>query len=340
MFNVTPKTVFGSPLETIVALAHSANGALLGELRVCPVETAGVLRLKLHDDPEEADKLFIAGSLWNWFGYEGRAEAAQSSSELRTDERKVIWLCPLRDIRDALSQPLPAKGRSGERAEGLWRKGSLHLVEAAPKDEFKWRVTIAPGLEVPEDPEDLAQEYGGVLLKWVGDRLYHHMAMRNGFEKVGQEVLGALHACFLFSKAAVGPGRGLNALVPRRNAFLGKLGPEEVAEIAGMRGIKISPDQVDALAFTNTAQSPVLVIHALAGTGKSTVAGLIMEAYTRQMPLGEAIVILVPSRSFRDEHAVRADIGRGSFLDPDDPTLAGYVGSALKEDAISSISRA
>ena len=63
MFNTTPKTVFGSPLEAIVALAHSAKGVLLGELRVCPVEAEGVLRLMRHDDPEEADKLYIAGGL-------------------------------------------------------------------------------------------------------------------------------------------------------------------------------------------------------------------------------------------------------------------------------------
>ena len=207
---------------------------------------------------------------------------------------------------------------------GCGRKGSLQLVEAAPKDEFKWRMTIAPGLENPEDPKDLEQEYCGVVLKWVGDRLYHHLAMRNGFAEVGQEVLGALHACFLFSTAAAGPGQGLNALVPRQNAFLGKRGPHHVQDIARKRGFEISPDQVGALSFTNTAQSPVLVIHALAGTGKSTVAGLIMEAYIRQMPLGEAVVILVPSRTLRDEHAARADIiGWCGLLDADSPTLAG-----------------
>eukprot|EP00974_Lingulodinium_polyedra_P051214 4925888-Lingulodinium_polyedra.AAC.1 len=33
MFNVTPKTVFRNPEETVVDLAHSGKGVLLGELR-------------------------------------------------------------------------------------------------------------------------------------------------------------------------------------------------------------------------------------------------------------------------------------------------------------------
>ena len=40
----------------------------------------------------------------------------------------------------------------------------------------------------------------------------------------------------------------------------------------------------------------------------------------------------MPSRSLRDEHAVRADIGWGNLLDPETPTLAGDAGSGLKED--------
>ena len=32
-------------------------------------------------------------------------------------------------------------------------------------------------------------EYCGIMLKWVGDRLYHHTALRNGGE-AQQELLG------------------------------------------------------------------------------------------------------------------------------------------------------
>ena len=70
-----------------------------------------------------------------------------------------------------------------------------------PKDEFKWRSTISPSLEVPEDPKDMQPEYCGIMLKWVGGRLYHHMALREGVKESGAEVLGAFHACFLFRGA-------------------------------------------------------------------------------------------------------------------------------------------
>ena len=97
--------------------------------------------------------------MWNWYGHEGRAEAAQSSSEVQTDRHKVIWRCPLQDIREALRATKGVKRSMGgdhrssldERAQGLWRKGSLHLVESASKDAFTWHLTIAPGLEVPKE---------------------------------------------------------------------------------------------------------------------------------------------------------------------------------------------
>ena len=198
MFNVTSKTFFASPEEAVQSLAHSSKGVLLGELRVCPVETGRILRLNLDEDPGEADKLFIAGSFWNWLGHEGRAEAAQSSVEFQTDKHRVIWLCPTAEVKAALPATKGAKRTRGgdqpsslgeQAARGLWMKGSLHLVESAPKEQGKWRLTISPSLEVSEGQDF---NYSGIMLKWVGDRLYHHTALRKGCE-AGQEVLGALH---------------------------------------------------------------------------------------------------------------------------------------------------
>ena len=77
----------------------------------------------------------------------------------------------------------------------------------------------------------------------------------------------------------------------------------------------LSEDQVAALEFINTTRSPLLVITALAGTGKTTLAGIILDVYLREMPKGEAVVILVPSRTLRDEHAVLADFGLARILD-------------------------
>ena len=49
MPNVTSETVFGKPKEVIIALALSTKGVLSGELRVCPVDVVGVMRMKMQD---------------------------------------------------------------------------------------------------------------------------------------------------------------------------------------------------------------------------------------------------------------------------------------------------
>ena len=57
-----------------------------------------------------------------------------------------------------------------------------------------------------------------------------------------------------------------------------------------------------------------MVITALAGTGKTTIAGVLLDIYLRGMPEGEAVVILVPSRTLRDEHVLNADHGAAQIL--------------------------
>ena len=80
-------------------------------------------------------------------------------------------------------------------------------------------------------------------------------------------------------------------------------------EAANTRNTTLSPDQHTVLHIINSSDSPVLVVHALAGTGTSTVAEIILESYLRTMPKGEAAAILVPSRTLRDDHALIADYG-------------------------------
>ena len=58
----------------------------------------------------------------------------------------------------------------------------------------------------------------------------------------------------------------------------------------------------------------VLVAERAAGTGKSTLAGIVLDEYLRDMPQGEAVVILVPSRTLRDEHALNAHLGVPQIL--------------------------
>ena len=103
-------------------------------------------------------------------------------------------------------------------------------------------------------------------------------------------------------------------LIEELNVFFGKLGRTTVQEAASERKIVLSDDQVTVLEFLNTTNNPLLVITALAGTGKSTLAGIVLDVYLRHMPPGEAVVILVPSRTLRDGHALNADLGVAQIL--------------------------
>ena len=78
----------------------------------------------------------------------------------------------------------------------------------------------------------------------------------------------------------------------RKHAFRGRVRRDIVQGIPHKQGINLSPDQENVLSFVNTAESPVLVIHALAGTGKSTVPGFILDAYMQEMPDKEAVATL------------------------------------------------
>ena len=82
-----------------------------------------------------------------------------------------------------------------------------------------------------------------------------------------------------------------------------------VEEVAKNRGIRLSPDQLGAFDFLNEQKMPVMLIKALSGTGKSTIATMIVEAcYETDAARDEngAVVILGPSRQLRDEHALGA----------------------------------
>ncbi len=71
LLTVTSKTYFNNDGGVIRALFHLCKATLLAELRVCPVEVDGVMRLKVcRDDPEKA---FVAATLRNLLGVGGRA---------------------------------------------------------------------------------------------------------------------------------------------------------------------------------------------------------------------------------------------------------------------------
>ena len=95
----------------------------------------------------------------------------------------------------------------------------------------------------------------------------------------------------------------------RENILKDKLPGHVVEEVARKRGITLSPDQLRAFEFLNEEKKPVMLIKALAGTGKSTIATHITEVCYETdaaRDKNEAVVILGPSRQLRDEHALDA----------------------------------
>ena len=90
--------------------------------------------------------------------YEAReTEAAGSAQPAGGPQQEMDWAC---------------------RAEALWRCGRLHMIRSAPKQEFIWRMTIAPGVNVDAWEEDETyKDYYVVVIAWCGDWLYHHQAL-------------------------------------------------------------------------------------------------------------------------------------------------------------------
>ena len=96
----------------------------------------------------------------------------------------------------------------------LWRRGSLHLIDAAPILDYSWQITASPGLEMENAKRG---EYCGIVLSWVGDRVYHHEAMKRGF---GPDVLGPLRMCFAFHDAPPPPP---SPLIDQQNVLFASL---------------------------------------------------------------------------------------------------------------------
>ena len=133
----------------------------------------------------------------------------------------------------------------------------------------------------------------------VRDRLYHHQALLKAAQESCNVDMGALQMIYNIEKRYSGDRR--------ENILKDKLPRHVVEEVARKRGIELSPDQLHALDFLNEEEKPVMLIKALAGTGKSTIATIIAEVcYEATRDEKEAVVILGPSRQLRDEHALDA----------------------------------
>ena len=81
-------------------------------------------------------------------------------------------------------------------AVDLWSKGNLHVILAAPKKDYAWRMTIAPN-STTTGPQI------GIILSWAGADLNKFEALRRGMQ--GADPLGVLHQLFNISSVAAPP---------------------------------------------------------------------------------------------------------------------------------------
>ena len=164
----------------------------------------------------------------------------------------------------------------------------MHVIRSAPKsNNYSWRMTIAPAAKE-------GGEYFGIVLDWCGDRVFQHAALLKAREE--KNVLGVITPLFRILEPQPEPRPGHN------NVFVDLLSDAAVKKMEEQRGVRLSEDQRVVLQKINTSSSGVQTFAAHAGTGKTVLSGLLLEALAPLTRDGNSsVLILTPSRSLRDE---------------------------------------
>ncbi len=138
----------------------------------------------------------------------------------------------------------------------------------------------------------------GMVLSWCGDYVFQHMALLRAYRRESKDFLGILRKLFRIAP----PQMPLVAPRPEReNMFRGRI-RDALHTTCMDNNITLAEDQVNCFRFLDSYPDPVLLINALAGTGKTFIMGTLIRAL---LPLlresSGAIVVLVPSRDARDD---------------------------------------
>ena len=278
-----PTTYFKKVEHVIPALLHASKARLLSFLRACPVYYDSILRVTADTDAPEY--LRVVATYSNFVTSHHAGQRSTESDEHGTDKHRIIWLVPLSEMREFIDGT--SLGNTS-----LWEKGALHLILSAPKgNNFSWRMTIAPAAEE-------GGEYYGIVLDWCGDQLFQHAALLKAMESNEEDVLGVITPLFKILEPLSEPHRRLG----RENVFFGMFTDDLLNDLEKKRCVKLSPDQRRVLQNISKSRSGVQTIAARAGTGKTKLAGILLEALMdliKNMKL--SVVILTPSRYLRDE---------------------------------------
>ena len=140
-------------------------------------------------------------------------------------------------------------------------------------------------------------EYLAVILPWVGNRLFQHQAMVRSASAPQTRGLGILRFAFQILKSWTGEPTTVN------NILKGKVNPQSEAmkRILDRRGVSLSSDQITCFEQMNESLFHCMSIQALAGTGKTMVMAIIVEALMQNPDQpNDAFAILTSSSELRE----------------------------------------
>jgi len=196
--------------------------------------------------------------------------------------------------------------------DACWQHGALLLLTAAPRSSGgRWRMIF--GSRSPIHGEVIV-----VMLPWIGSALFHHEALRQAWSKQqgGADSLRTLIRC-------MGRPNPIPGIAIPHHFLRGKMFDLlAIAEHELRANVSLDKDQMQALACLHYAETPLVAIKALAGTGKSMVGAIMVHAVQRaqehaQPPPERPQIVLwiVPTRALRDEVVGRFQ--QGGMLEPE-----------------------
>ncbi len=279
-------------------------------LRTAPVSNSDVFRAMIYE--EALETLRVSGFGDQWSGTSSREASwclelsprhqKKSTTDVgdQTHKHRVIWLCPQAIVKEAVSASSQSSNRphSGanslaEAASTLWKEGSLHILLSAPEVMYANRMSIFP-------KSTDAGDFVGVLLPWVGDKIYAHEALRKAAANIDDPGLGVLRQCFTIIPKSLAQDRPAGQ--GKRNVLRGLLTRTAVEDLEGTRDLTLLDDQRQLLQTINTSDKSILFVPSLAGTGKTTLMMVMLELLLPHLEgTSNAAMIIVPSRSLRDE---------------------------------------
>ena len=149
-----------------------------------------------------------------------------------------------------------------------------------------------------------------MVLGWVGNLVYQHAAIVRSASAPDTLGLGILRPVFDIQKPWLG------AQIECDNMLRGRVHPVSVSTQAALRRreVSLSQDQLQCLEKINESTNPHLSIQAYAGTGKTFLLSLLVEAALKAAEeWGGAVAIVTPSRRLRDASLQGPDFMGGIF---------------------------